>query len=198
MNKILIAALLGAFTCVLWGLLSWMALQWHVTSLHQFKNEAAVAAVINTNAVQSGVYMLPSALGALEHTPKNEVAATKKAASLALQKGPFVYSIVRIGSRNVSLPLNIAFSFLRSFGACFVIALMLSWTLRLDYLQRVFFCALAGLFAGLVSDVPMMIWFEEPVRHALISMAGHLCEWFLAGLVIAAFVPGRELWEKFR
>lgn len=142
--------------------------------------------------------MLPGALGGMEHTPKDEVSVIKKSTGLALNKGPFIYGVVRIGSRSVSLPLNLALSFGRSFVACFLIALMLSWTVRLDYLQRVFFCALAGLFAGLVSDVPMMIWFEEPVRHALISMAGHLCEWFLAGLAIAAFVPGRELWEDLR
>lgn len=198
MSKIFLGSLLGAFTCLIWGLLSWLALQWHVTSLHKFNDEAAVTAVMTSNADHSGVYMLPGALGGMEHTPKEEVAATKKSAELALKKGPFVYAIVRTGNRDVSMSLNLAFSFLRSFLACLVISLMISCTIRLDYLQRVFFCALAGLFAGLVSDVPMMIWFEEPVRHALISMAGHLCEWFLAGLVIAAFVPGRELWEKFR
>ncbi len=198
MSKIFTASLLGAIACVIWGALSWMVLQWHSNSLNKFNDESAVAAAITANATHSGVYMLPSTLGSMEHTPKEEIAINRKSAELALKNGPFVYATVRIGSHNPSMPLNLALSFLRSFIACFVIALMLSWTMRLDYLQRVFFCAMAGLFAGLVSDVPMMIWFEEPVRHALISIAGHLCEWFLAGLAIAAFVPGRELWEKMR
>lgn len=198
MSKIFLGSLLGAIACLIWGAVSWFVLQWHGNSLYKFNHEAEVAAVISANADHTGVYMLPSTIGNMEHTPKEEVAATRKSAGLALINGPFVYSIVRIGNRNVSLWLNVAFSFIRSFVACFVIALMLAWTVRLDYLQRVFFCALAGFFAGLVSDVPMMIWFEEPVHYALISMAGHLCEWFLAGLIIAAFVPGSELWEKMR
>lgn len=198
MGKIFLASLLGAIACLIWGGVSWFVLQWHGNSLQKFSNEADVASVISANADRSGVYMLPSVTGGMEHTPKDEAAATRKSAALALKNGPFVYSIVRIGNRNVSLWINVGYSFLRSFVACFIIALMLAWTVRLDYIQRVFFCALAGLFAGLVSDVPMMIWFEEPVHHALISMAGHLCEWFLAGLIIAALVPGSELWEKMR
>jgi len=38
----------------------------------------------------------------------------------------------------------------------------------------------------------MLIWFESPLRHTLINMADHLCEWFLAGLVIGALVQERE------
>jgi hypothetical protein len=90
------------------------------------------------------------------------------------------------------MDLTFLWAFLRSIGACFVVALLVRQTKRLDYIQKVGFCVLCGIFAGLVADVPMLVWFEAPLRYTLINMADHLCEWFLAGLAIGAIVQERE------
>lgn len=206
MFKILLASLLGAMICVGWGAVSWMVLQWHNTTLHRFADEGAIGAILRTDAgsvlqaksLPSGVFMLPGMQVERTHAPRDEAAARRQAAEKARNDGPFVYAVVRPGPREMNLMVNMGYAFGRSFVACAIIALMLSWTVRLDYLQRVFFCALGGLFAGAVTDLPMLIWFEAPVRHTLINLADHLCEWFLAGLAIAAFIPGRELWERMR
>ncbi len=204
MSKILLAALLGALICVVWGAVSWMGLQWHDSTLSKFQDEGAVAAFIKADAgtvlkirgKTSGVFMLPCA--SQDRVPSEEGKARKQAVLKAHDDGPFVYAIIRPGPKPANLWLNLGLDTARSFAACFIIALLLSWTMRLDYIQRVFFCAIAGLFAGLVSDIPLLIRFEAPLRYTLINLADHLCEWFLAGLAIAAFVPGREVWERMR
>jgi hypothetical protein len=204
MFKILLAALVGTVVCVLWGAVSWMVLQWHNSSLNKFGDEAAVGKVIKAETAMtlklkgqtSGVFMLPSVPSANERIPSEESKARSQAALKARDDGPYVYAIIRPGEKPRGMGLNLAFAAARSFAACLIMAFLLSWTMRLDFIQRVFFCALVGLFAGLVSDVPLMIWFEAPLRYTLINFADHLCEWFLAGLAIAGFVPGREIWER--
>lgn len=205
MARILLASLVGAVVCIAWGAVSWLVLQWHGSTLSKFADEAVVGSIIKADAgtvlklrgQDSGVFMLPAAAGAGGRVTE-ESKARGKAAKIARDDGPYIYAIVRPGAKVVSMGLKLGCAALRSLVACFILALLLSWTMHLDYIQRVFFCASAGLFAGFVSEVPMLIWFEAPLRHTLINLADHLCEWFLAGLALAAFVPGREVWEKLR
>ena len=198
MLKILLSSLLGAALCVGWWAVSWTVLGWHDSTLRKFADESAVAAVVKANADTPGVYMLPVAVADNRRAPQDqhEAAANRKAAEHARADGPFAYAIVRPGPKTFSLGTSLGFAFGRSFLGCFAIALLLSWTVRLDYIQRVFFCVLAGLFAGVATDLPMLIWFEAPLRHTLINMADHVCEWFIAGLAIAAVIEGREVWER--
>jgi hypothetical protein len=198
MLKVLLASLLGALLCVTWGAVSWMVLEWHSSTVRKFGDEQAVAAVLKANADQNGVYVLPAGVASNQRAPRdeNEAAALRKGAERAREAGPFAYAIVRPGSSSFSLLMNLGLATGRSFLGAFIIALMLSWTVRLDYIQRVFFCVLAGLFAGVAADLPMLIWFEAPLRYTLINIADHVCEWFIAGLAIAAFVQGREVWER--
>jgi hypothetical protein len=209
MIKILAASLVGAVLCVLWSLISWMSLQWHATALYDFHDEKAVSTVLKANVEdklkihgdQSGVFILPA--DALSQTSGSTHEEAPVPASSSTAKPPpdtsmFAFVVVRPGPHRMNLWLNMAWLFGRSVVACFLISMLLSWTLRLDYLQRVLFCAMAGLFAALVADVPLMIWFEMPLRYTLINFADHLCEWSLAGVPIAAFVEGREIWEKIR
>lgn len=200
MLKIFLSSLLGAALCVTWWAVSWMVLEWHGSTVRKFTDEAAVAAVVKANADEPGVYMLPVAVAANQREPHDahEANIIRNAAERSREEGPFAYAIVRPGPKTANFGVALGFAAGRSFLACFAIALMLSWTVRLDYIQRVFFCVLAGLFAGLVTDLPMLIWFEAPLRHTLINIADHVCEWFLAGLAIAAIVEGRDVWERMR
>lgn len=206
MSKILLAALLGAVVCVIWGAVSWMGLEWHAGTFNKFDDESAVASIIKDDAGEvlkhkgqaSGVFVLPHVTVVGERVANEDTKARKQAGLKAHNDGPFVYAIIRPGQKVTNMGVNLGFAAARSFVACLILALLLSWTMRLDYIQRVFVCTMAGLFAGLVCDVPILIWFEAPLHHTLINLADHLCEWFLAGLVIAAFVPGQEIWEKFR
>lgn len=192
MSRVFLATLVGAIVCLLWGSVSWMALDWHGSTMLRFENEDAVARVMVENARKHGLYLLPNWMGSSGHAPTAESQAAKQKAEVDLQTGPFVYAVVRPGPETMSMGLNMGLAFARSFAACFIVALLLQQTSRLDYIQKVGFCVLCGLFAGLVSDVPTLIWFEAPLRFTLVNIADHLCEWFLAGLVMSAIVQGRE------
>lgn len=192
MGRVLLAAFAGAIVCLIWGGVSWMVLDWHESSLRSFEDEPSMAAMLAEQAPAHGLYMLPRA----PRTASNASAAEAQAAQRQLEKdrkaGPFAYAVVRPGPAEADLWQNLGQSFVRSLAACLVIALLLQQTSRLDYIQKTGYCTLCGLFAGLVTDVPQFIWFEFPLRATLVNMADHLCEWFLAGLVVSAIVRGRE------
>lgn len=194
MGRVFIASFLGAIVCFIWGALSWMLLDWHSSSLRTFDNEAVVAKTLAASAPEKGVYILPNGMTHADRNPSQQSQAAAEKAKADLQAGPFIYAIVRPGPKKQPFPVDLTFlwAFLRSLAACFIVALMVRLTKRLDYIQKVGFCVLCGVFAGLVTDVPMLVWFEAPLRYTLINMADHLCEWFLAGLVIGAVVQERE------
>lgn len=209
MSKILVAALVGSILCVLWNAMSWMAFPLHDSAMRDFHDEGAVAAVLQDNAVEdlkrrgetTGVFLMPRyAFNGVPAAPPTEMDKLKASTSTRkpVDTSMFVFAAVRPGAYHLNVGRMLVWTFARSLVSCFILALMLSWTMRLDYLQRVIFCALAGLFTGLVADGSLMIWLEMPWRFTLINMADHLCEWMIAGLGIAGFVDGREIWEKIR
>ena len=68
-----------------------------------------------------------------------------------------------------------------------IIAGLLSHTV-LTYPARIAFTAAAGVFAGLVTDAQMWVWFESPDRELLVNLADHFFEWLLVGAVVGLFV----------
>lgn len=208
MTKILLAALLSSLVCVLWTATSWLVLPWHDSVLRDFHDESDVATALQENAAdqmkmrgeQSGVFLLPrNALLGTSAPPPTETEVLKATSTRKpVDNAMFAFVVVRRGAFHLNVIMALVWTFARSLVACFIIALMLSWTMRLDYLQRVVFCALGGVLSGLVADAPLMTWLQMPLRYSVTNFADHLCEWTLAGLVVAAMVEGREVWERIR
>jgi len=206
MKKILLAAFLGALVCVAWNAASWMVLKWHDSVMHRFHNESLVATTLRTDAedelkrfqLESGVFLMSGAPRKLPERPEETAVAEAGVRPKASEPPLFVFMIIHPGERSAPLWLSLVYVLARSFVACLLLALMLSWTFHLDYLQRVIFCVLGGVFAALVADLPMLIWLEAPPRYIFINFADRLCEWTLAGVVIAMIIEGRELWERIR
>jgi hypothetical protein len=194
MGRVFIASFVGAIICFTWGALSWMVLDWHSSTLRSFDNEPAVAKLLASSAPEHGMYVLPNVMRHESRNPSPQSQAAAQKARADMQVGPYAFAVVRPGPKEHRFGMDLTFlwAFLRSLGACFVLALMVRLTKRLDYIQKVGFCVLGGTFAGLVADIPMFVWFEAPLRYTLINMADHLCEWFLAGLAIGAIVQERE------
>lgn len=186
--KIFIAALLAAAVCFFWGYLSWTVLGWHENGMHGFHEEETMAEMFSKNAQAGhGVYVLPF----MEHPRKDALAEEKQAMQdkyqKAMEDGPYVYAVVRPGKSHFSMGNNMIFSLVRSFCAALLLAGFLSVT-TIPYSARVAFCAAAGLFAGLVVDMPLWTWFETPTRDLVVNIADHIIEWTLAGLVLGALV----------
>ncbi len=87
----------------------------------------------------------------------------------------------------MSMSGNLFVSFLRNLLCATLIAGMLVPAM-LAYPARIVFVAAAGLFAGLVCELPMWIWFEHPGRDVIVKVADHFFAWVIGGTVLAFFV----------
>lgn len=194
--KVLIGSLLAALVTFVWGFLSWTVLGWHENGMHSFKSEAVVAEVMRENATNGhAVYMLPWQQEPRADTPVEEKKGMEQKFADAMNRGPFVYAIVRPGKSEVSMGKNMLLSFVRGFLAALVAAALMHH-LAQPYIGRVTFVAAAGAFAGLVADMPMWIWFENPTRQFVVNMADHIIEWTLAGMVLGIFVGKDPVAER--
>ncbi len=172
--KIVFGCILSAIACFAWGFLSWSVLDWHTNSIHSFDDQPEVSKAVRKNATHGhGVYVLPSMEG-----PSSLATPDEKKAFIAKQEE----------ARNKPWDMTQAMiqAGVRALVASILLALILNQT-TLPYVGRVTVCAVAGLFAGIVCDMPMWIWFEGPTRVLMVNLADHLIEWTLAGLILSGF-----------
>ena len=186
--KIAIGCILSAIVCFAWGFMSWSILDWHTNSIHSFEDQEEVAKVVKSNVTHGqGVYMIPSMDEPSSLATPDEKKAFLDKQEKARNDGPFIYAVVRPGKKPWDMNQAMIQSFVRALLASVLLAVILNQT-TLPYSGRVTICAVAGLFSGIVSDMPMWIWFEGPGRMFAVNLADHLIEWTLAGLVLGLFV----------
>ncbi|MDZ4290197.1 MAG: hypothetical protein U0984_19680 [Prosthecobacter sp.] len=186
--KFILACFLGAVVSFGWGFVSWTQLGWHEAGMHSFKDETAVAAVIKANATRGrGIYVLPGIDTPLSYATPEDKQKTTDAHNKAMTEGPYMYAIVRPGRADWDMKRNMLLGLARSLLACAIMAALLGQTV-LSYTGRVAFTAGAGVFASLVCDAQLWIWFESPAREFMVNVADHFIEWLLVGAVLGVWV----------
>lgn len=193
--KFVLGVILTAMAVFTWEALSWTALGWHESSWRQFRDERAMAEILapsmsNSNTQASsgaGIYVMPAKPRPSKHATPEEAKKAVADYEKARENGPFVYAVVRPGRREMSMSGNLLTSFLRTLVCATLIAGMLAPAM-LAYPARIVFVAAGGLFAGLVCELPMWIWFEHPGRDAIVKVADHFFAWVIGGAVLGLFV----------
>lgn len=193
--KFALGVVLAALAVFTWEALSWTVLGWHESAWRQFRDEGAMEQIFapsmtNANTQVSsgaGIYVMPAEPRHSKHATPEEIRNAEADYAKARENGPWVYAIVRPGRRVVSMSSNLLISFIRTLVCATLIAAMLSQAM-LSYPGRICFVAAAGLFAGLVSDLPMWIWFENPGRDTIVNVADHFFAWIIGGVLMGLFV----------
>lgn len=159
--------ILGGVTMFLWGTVSWTLLPWNRGNIRAFVDEREVADVIAANAPVRGVYVLPR----LDRVSETEAV------------GPRIF---------VAFDERSSGSRARPIGGGLLIQILggfcLAWLLikaQLGYWGRVGSATAAGLFAGIVSDLPNWNWWSFSNAFTLGSVVDHTLAGLLAGMVIA-------------
>ncbi len=182
MIKTTFGILLGAVFAFAWVNVSWMILPFHGKTLHQFSNEAAVTTAIKAGANEKGVYVLPMGdkAGQMDMEAK--------------QKGPVMFAVVRPGeNKNLSMGNMILRAFLTTLVCALILGIMLSAAApKLNYIGRVMFVVMGGLFAGLAAAYPNCIWWEFPAEFVGLTIIDLVVGWGLAGLVMAGLINGKN------
>lgn len=188
--KLVLGSLVAAVATFFWGFLSWTVLGWHDNGIHGFGYESEMADLLKKpNMVDSGhaFYMLPHQRKPLSGEGAEEKKDRETQFQKAMEEGPYMYAVVRPGKAAFSMTNNMILGIVRSFLAALILGLVLSM-LHLPYVGRIALGAAAGLFAGLVCEMPMWIWFETPSRDLFVNMVDHVIEWTIGGTVLGLFV----------
>lgn len=171
MKKLIIGGLAGAVILFFWGMLSWMMLPWHKTTIFSFQNEAAVKTAFTANAPKSGVYVAPS------------MASQNTQQANPIQP-PIIFSVVQV-EQPMAMSYMMLISFIIQFIAAFLITWLISQAKDAGYGKRVTMSLVFGLAAGIVTHLPYWNWFGFPAYYTVVAILDLVIGWFLAGLAIA-------------
>ena len=175
LKKLILGAVLGGLVAFGWGALSWMLLPWHGKTLKTFKDEVAVAKVVRQNAPEPGMYLL------LPSHWNNPTSAQQ-----SMSKGFMLFGAVRHEAPDMNR------YYLRGLAIEMLGALFIGWFILLlppvGYWSRVRISAMLGLAAGVLARLPDWTWWSFSTEFTLTTIVDLTMTWFLAGLVIAAFV----------
>jgi hypothetical protein len=144
-------------------------------SINGFKNEAAVAKVIDLNTDASGIYALP-------HVAKagDKPAVTKPTAFVNVVKEemrPDAMKCAMIGQAVMCLLLGALLTcLLKKVAGCPVSASIK-----------------AGLLAAIASEAPNVVWMHFPVHNALLNGLDIVVGFALAGIAISKFVTKAKI-----
>lgn len=165
MIQIIKSSLLGGLIVFLWGMISWMVLPLHRANIQSFSIEPAVQQILDANAPQSGVYVLPS-----EH---------KK-----MTQGPFAF-VVYSKEGKAPMPLAMVRSFLIETAAAALIVFLILQTNIRPYWRRVSFVVYVALAGGIMCHLCNWNWMAFPTSYVALQFLDLMVGWFLAGLLIA-------------
>lgn len=154
-----------------WNAFSWMVLPFHGNSLQTLPEEALLPSHHSALALSEGIYHYPG-----PDTPNLE----KK-----LARGPRIPFMVYIpGATTLFDPavflLNLCFN-LATAG-------ILLWVLQRQkdhsFFQVLVTCGAIGSIIALMSDLPLMNWYQLPLGYTLVHVADHLVGMLLCGLLL--------------
>jgi len=180
--KLIKAGVVGGLIIYIWYAISWMALPWHKTTIHQFKVDAAISQAIEANAPTSGIYLLPA-------MPEKE--KTRADANNEAKHEPMVFAAVSLEGMPATMTRTLMISLITHIVAAFLVAWLLLQTAQLSYIGRLSFILVFALAAGIVTNVPLWNWFKFDSQYILVNFGDLLISWFLAGLVMAKICINR-------
>ncbi len=178
MRKVIIGGIIGAIIAFAWSFVSWVVLPWHNATMNAFTNDQMVSSTILQNAPKDGVYVSP------HYCTEGECTQAERE---AMGKAPFIFVQINRKGMDPSMAWPYVFSFLTQFvGAALICALLRVTTL--GYGGRLVFVTTIGLIVGVLGYVPDWSWFGSGFEFTLVMVADLIVTWFLAGLVLAAYV----------
>jgi hypothetical protein len=182
-KSLLLGTILGGLAAFLWSSISWELLGWHEKAILSFQNDESVAAVLLSHTAQSGTYLLPGA------SPQEGMTAEQKRAAQSalierMQKGPIMFAAVRRNGFG-SYARGLVIQFLGLMAAAFLLTWLLLQTHGLTYWKRVAFLGVAGLAAGVISDLPNWNWWGFSGLYTAVNVADFALTWLISGLIIA-------------
>lgn len=192
MKRIFLAGLLGGIAMFAWNSLAHVVLPLGMTGVQEIPNEAPVLAAMQSSLGQNhGLYIFP-ATGA----PPDATAAQRRAAMQDYQKkldaNPSGILIYHPAGAQALTGRQLGTEFLTEFLEALLAACLLAHTRISGYAGRLGFVLLAGIMAGITTNLPYWNWYGFPTNYTAAYMTIEIVGYLCAGLVAAALVKPKE------
>ena len=188
MIRVILGAIIGGVIVFAWSMVSWMVLPYHTQSIHQFKDEAAFTQCIQSQADESGMYVLPFVPGDTLAKSGDEQRTIWEELHKKQQEGPFVFASVALKGTEVSMNQTMAYGLLLQVLGAFIISLMLACYCCSGYFCRVLTVSAIGVLVALLGCGSGFIWWKMSLAYTLACGMDAVVGWTLAGLFMAAIV----------
>lgn len=187
-KRIIFSAILGGIIAFIWGNISWVIMDWHQKTMHQFKDEVAVVKVLKDNASESGVYLLPQLPSDFAAKPGQDQKSIKAQHDARISEGPVATVAIALGPGDPSMKKQILQYLLTFLGYGLAISVLLACCSCGGYIGRVLYSGFLGLLLASYGPLLDVNWFHFSWDFALLNALDGLIAWTLAGIVMAAIV----------
>ena len=190
MIRILLGSLLSAVVLFAFGMMSWMVLGLHDGTVRKLPDQAAVAAMLAEQKLETGVYSYPATAEPVPEAPAAEQQKAFDDWAALRRQGPNFSVFYHAQGDEPFAPAVLGGGFAINF-VCSIIAATLLWMAGpslASYGRRVLFVALLGVFAAIFRDVALVNWMSFPWDYTQAMIVDVLISWGLAGLILGAIV----------
>jgi hypothetical protein len=189
MGKKLLAAVLGGLAFFLWSFVAHDLLPLGKTGIREIPNEQAVLAAMKANMPENGLYLLPG-LGIPENATRAQQSAAMEARMRKVETGPSGF-LAYHPSLNFSFGKALAVELGTNMFQVLLAVILLGQTNLVSFTARWRFIAIAGMLAGISTNVSYWNWYGFPGNYTLAYICTVAMGFVFAGLVAAAIVkPG--------
>ncbi|HWC19582.1 MAG TPA: hypothetical protein VG498_21395 [Terriglobales bacterium] len=187
-KRILLAGVLGGLAMFLWASLAHMVLGTGSVGIKDIPNEQAILAVMKANLAQDGFYFFPG-MRLAPGASRAEQSAAMNAYEEKIESGPsgiLIYHptgqrALTAGKLGTELGTNVLQGILA--------AILLSFATGIGgYVQRVGFVMIAGLMAGITTNVSYWTWYGFPANYTIAYVFTEVMGYVCIGLVAAAII----------
>jgi hypothetical protein len=188
MGKKLLAGVLGGLTFFFWSFVAHEVLPLGKAGIKEIPNEQAVLSSMKANMPEDGLYLVPG-LGLPENATREQSAAMK-ARMHKVETGPsglLAYHPALNFSFRKALGIELGTNILQVLLA----VILLGQTSLVSFGARWRFITIAGVLAGLSTNISYWNWYGFPGSYTLAYVCTIAMGFVFAGLVAAAIVkPG--------
>lgn len=190
-KRIVLAAVLGGLAMFLWSSIAHMALGLGSLGVQDIPNEQAMLGVMKSNLPQSGFYFFPG-LGLAAGASRAERNAAMNVYQQKVANGPSGILIYHPGGQKAISAGQLLTELGTNVVQALLAATLLAFAGLRSYGARVGFVALAGVMAGITTNISYWTWYGFPgsytAGYAFTEIMGYVC----IGLVAAAIVKNSK------
>lgn len=190
-KRIVLAAVLGGLAMFLWSSIAHMALGLGSLGVQDIPNEQAMIGVMKSNLAQSGFYFFPG-LGLAPGASRAERNAAMNVYQQKVANGPSGILIYHPSGQKAISAGQLLTEFGTNVVQALLAAILLAFAGLRAYGARVGFVGLAGVMAGITTNISYWTWYGFPgsytAGYAFTEIMGYVC----IGLVAAAIVKNSK------